>query len=120
MKTCDELVKGLKQHKKHSHPEESKLHVCHVCGYKTPGFSNLKEHIEVKHENVKPFPCNVCDARFYRKTRLEQHVKGMYRISANSFRGNYSFLEVEVRQLFKGGNYSKEETIVFLHFCKNT
>ena len=77
VKTCDELVKGLKQHKKHSHPEESKLHVCHVCGYKTPGFSNLKEHIEVKHENVKPFPCNVCDARFYRKTRLEQHVKGM-------------------------------------------
>ena len=34
-----------------------------------------------------------------------------YRISANSFRGNYSFLEVEVRQLFKGGNYSREETI---------
>ena len=29
-----------------------------------------------------------------------------YRISANSFRGNYSFLEVEVRQVFKGGNYS--------------
>ena len=28
-----------------------------------------------------------------------------YRISANSFRGNYSFLEVAVRQLFKWGNY---------------
>ena len=27
-----------------------------------------------------------------------------YRISANSFCGNYSFLEVGVRQLFKGGN----------------
>ena len=37
-----------------------------------------------------------------------------YRISANSFRGNYSFWEVGVRQLFKGGNYSKEETINFL------
>ena len=43
-----------------------------------------------------------------------------YRISANSFRGNYSFLEVGVRQLFKGGNYSREETIVFLVLCKNT
>ena len=50
----------------------------YVCGYKTPGFSNLKEHIEVKHENVKPFPCNVCDARFYRKTRMEHHVKGNF------------------------------------------
>ena len=37
-----------------------------------------------------------------------------YRISANSFRGNYSFLEVGVRKLFKGGKYSREETILFL------
>ena len=39
-----------------------------------------------------------------------------YRTSANSFRGNYYFLEAWVRQLFKGGNYSKEETINFLVF----
>ena len=29
----------------------------------------------------------------------------MYSISANSFRGNFSFMVVGVRQLFKGGNY---------------
>ena len=40
-------------------------------------------------------------------------IKYIYRISANSFRGNYSFLEAGVRQVFKGGNYSREETIVF-------
>ena len=39
-----------------------------------------------------------------------------YRISANSFRGNYSFLKLKVRPLFKGGNYSKEESIVFQLF----
>ena len=32
-------------------------------------------------------------------------IYSMHRISANSFRGNYSFLEVRVRQVFKGGNY---------------
>ena len=32
-------------------------------------------------------------------------LNSAYRISVNSFRGNYSFLEVGVRQLFKGGNY---------------
>ena len=42
----------------------------------------------------------------------------IYRISSYSCRGNYSFLEVEVRQVFKGGNYSREETIVFLLFVK--
>ena len=36
-----------------------------------------------------------------------------YRISANNCRDNYSFFEVQVRQLFKGDNYSKEETINF-------
>ena len=50
-----------------------------------------------------------------RQTNINQ-TQNTYRISANSFRGNYSFLEVGVRQLFKGGNYSKEETIYFLHF----
>ena len=43
-----------------------------------------------------------------------------YRISANSCRDNYSFFESWVRQLFKGDNYSKEESINFLVFgwCK--
>ena len=37
-------------------------------------------------------------------------VKFIYRISANSFR---SFLEAGVQQVFKGGNYSREETVAF-------
>ena len=41
-----------------------------------------------------------------------------YRISSYSCRGNYSFLGAWVRQLFKGGNYSKEETIGFFLFCQ--
>ena len=53
------------------------------------------------------------------KQSVRIHSEGTfskYRISANSFRGNYSFLELGVRKLFKGGNYSREETIVFLLF----
>ena len=46
------------------------------------------------------------------------YLAPIYRISSYSCRGNYSFLEVEVRQVFKGGNYSREETIVFLLFVK--
>ena len=34
---------------------------------------------------------------------IEGH--NIYRISANSFRGNYTFLKVGVQQVFKGGNY---------------
>ena len=48
-------------------------------------------------------------------------IKCAYRISSYSFRGNYSFLNLDiqrsqykrlkVRKLFKGGNYSRAETI---------
>ena len=51
------------------------------------------------------FPCDTIDG-----------PQSTYRISANSFRGNYSFLDLWMRLLFKGGNYSKEETINFLLF----
>ena len=36
---------------------------------------------------------------------LGNSLEGKYRISANSCRDNYSFLELKVRQVFKGGNY---------------
>ena len=39
-----------------------------------------------------------------------------YRISANNCSYNYSFLRLMVLQLFKGDNYTREETIVFLGF----
>ena len=45
---------------------------------------------------------------------ITSEVKINYRISANSFRGNCSFLNLAlftVRKLFKGGNYSRAETI---------
>ena len=44
----------------------------------------------------------------------EYLVEFKYRISSYSCRGNYSFLKVRVRKVFKGGNYSREETIVIL------
>ena len=50
--------------------------------------------------------------------KASAHLQGKdtYRSSANSCRDNYSFFMLQVRQLFKGDNYSKEETIVFLIF----
>ena len=58
------------------------------------------------HEFQSTAKCFVCDK-----------IKSCnYRISANSCRDNYSFFELLVRQLFKGDNYSREETIVFQSF----
>ena len=50
-----------------------------------------------------------------RNLQIKAGQNNKYRISANSFSGSYFFLEVEVRKLFKGGNYW-----FFLVFCRNT
>ena len=56
--------------------------------------------------NLKFYGCS-----FEKKTYI-------YRISSYSCRDNCYFSEVGVWQVFKGGNYSKEETIAFLLFVK--
>ena len=63
--------------------------------------------------------CVIPDKYFWKISALfVLLLKNTYCISANSFRGNYSFLDLEVRKLFKGGKYSREETIVFSYFLK--
>ena len=53
-------------------------------------------------------------ATFLRKYTCKWNLDILkYRITANSCRDNYSFFRLKVRQLFKGDNYSREETIVF-------
>ena len=49
----------------------------------------------------------------YGNIKINEHE---YRISSYSCHGNYSFLEVGVRQVFKWGNYLREETIGSFYF----
>ena len=67
--------------------------------------TNVQQLLSKANDNVKQ--ALDTEPRFFYQVGHET----TYRISANSFRGNYSFLEVGVRQVFKGGNYSREETI---------
>jgi len=65
---------GLKAHVRSCHNQESNNHICHLCGYKTYANSVLKVHIESKHEKKKRFFCTHCDAAFYYKRKLEEHI----------------------------------------------
>ena len=53
------------------------MKVCHICGYKAVTNQNLKTHVEAKHENIRNYSCNVCEAKFYNAVQLRNHVKGM-------------------------------------------
>jgi len=75
---CDfahSLKQGLDGHKRVSHPDDSKMKVCHICGYKAVTNQNLKTHVEATHENKRNYSCNVCDAKFYKSFSLRNHVK---------------------------------------------
>ena len=72
------LKKGLDGHKRACHTDESNLKVCHICGYKSATNQTMRMHIEAKHEKKRDFACNVCDAKFYRRFKLDLHVRGMY------------------------------------------
>ena len=78
---CDfahSLKQGLDGHKRVSHPDDSKMKVCHICGYKAVTNQNLKTHVEATHENKRNYSCNVCDAKFYKSFSLRNHVKGKF------------------------------------------
>ena len=71
-------------------------------------------------ENVGGVRCDGCKNGYWNFTLENElgcqgkyHWIFNYRISANSFGGNYFFLKAGVWQVFKGGNYSREETILF-------
>ena len=77
---CDfahSLKQGLDGHKRIAHPDKTKMKVCHICGYKAVTNQNLKTHVEAKHENIRNYSCNVCEAKFYNAVQLRNHVKGM-------------------------------------------
>ena len=72
------LKKGLDGHKRACHTDESNLKVCHICGYKSATNQTMRMHIEAKHEKKRDFACNVCDAKFYRRFKLDLHVRGIH------------------------------------------
>ena len=74
--TLFSLKKGLDGHKRACHTDESNLKVCHICGYKAATNQTMRMHIEAKHEKKRDFACNVCEAKFYRKFKLDLHVRG--------------------------------------------
>ena len=40
--------------------------------------SNLRNHISIVHEKIKPFKCEVCDHSFRHKSRLKNHKASVH------------------------------------------
>ncbi|CAH2003480.1 unnamed protein product [Acanthoscelides obtectus] len=73
---------GLDDHILRKHPEfaasvSSKIHGCANCTYKTTSKDNFRKHM-LKHSSAKIYKSSVvcihCNARFKRKSRLNDHI----------------------------------------------
>ena len=58
--------------------EEKKPYQCLICDYCCTTKGNLKNHIDAVHEGKKPHKCSICDYRCSTKGTLKAHIKATY------------------------------------------
>ena len=51
---------------------------CNICGKFFTGQGNRDYHVQLVHENVKPYQCNNCSKWFGRKHHLAEHIKAVH------------------------------------------
>ena len=60
-----------------------KVHLkCNFCGVRFKEAVKLKNHIDVKHNDLKPFSCTVCDERFKNRNGRQRHMKSIHGIKS--------------------------------------
>ena len=57
--------------------DESRAHVCTICGKDFMHKSSLKRHLSV-HSGNRPFSCTVCGKSFFRKDSCAEHTRLHY------------------------------------------
>eukprot|EP00483_Globobulimina_turgida_P012094 UN12116 len=75
--TCDELFEfhsDFKAHMQVTH-NESRPYKCNKCDNCYPIRGTLICHIEKKHENKKNYECDVCHKQFYGKSDWMNHCR---------------------------------------------
>ena len=50
------------------------IYKCHVCSKELATATSLKTHIDDKHNDKRPFHCDICKKNFKRKATLQHHI----------------------------------------------
>jgi len=66
---------ALKTHANLIHNPNPVMSQCSACGELFKTAWGLKQHVKGIHENVRSYPCTLCDKAFKKKTHLHYHVK---------------------------------------------
>ncbi|KAL4232727.1 hypothetical protein ACF0H5_007415 [Mactra antiquata] len=66
---------SLKMHHFYAHSDTSQC-VCTLCGKFVKGIYSLRRHMKTQHEeNVRKYPCSLCDKSFTQRHVLKDHLK---------------------------------------------
>ena len=58
--------------------DEGKVYTCEICNSEFKDRSNLKKHILVVHEGIKPFECSLCGSCFSQKSKMKKHIAAVH------------------------------------------
>ncbi|KAI3355006.1 hypothetical protein L3Q82_004795 [Scortum barcoo] len=102
----------LKRHREVVHANGARLpqsFICHICGKDKKCRSQLARHVII-HTGERPFPCDLCNARFNRHGNLQQHRKRMHGVGKEPAEEAPPILFDD--DVMSALTYKQEETVV--------
>ncbi|KAM7369517.1 hypothetical protein PAMP_010836 [Pampus punctatissimus] len=118
--TCDfcsrsfRRLSHLKRHREVVHANGARppqSFVCHICGKDKKCRSQLARHVII-HTGERPFPCDLCPARFNRSGNLQQHRKRMHGVGPLPAEEDSPILFDDDMDIAPALTYKQEETVV--------
>jgi uncharacterized Zn-finger protein len=75
---CEKLIFNCAHDLRIHYAKKHKLrmvHICQICLHKSDTRNHLKEHMDLKHTNLKPVACPKCGKNFQTKISLARHLR---------------------------------------------
>ena len=120
---CSKVFKGkmapstLQRHIKYVHMGgKHKVHNCEICGKGYQGKANLRQHVQVIHDQVYFF-CDQCGAPFRSKTMLSSHIKIVHAATKGQF---HECTECQTEFLKQYQKCSEHENVKICEKCGYT
>lgn len=72
-KICNQIFVTRSKWSVHYHHKHKNSNICHVCNKQMASSTSLFKHVQVQHNNVRAFKCDLCDKTFGFKHSMVSH-----------------------------------------------
>ena len=105
---CGHISQTKELFNKHMRWHQEPQLKCKFCDKKLKTRTNLIAH-ERQHTGEKPFPCQICSARFTKEDSLRQHMRGVHKIAKRG--GQTGWYRKQKKARVESDQYEAESNI---------